>query len=151
MKARTLTRETILNVDAQDRGFPEFRVGDSVEVSVIVTEGNKERVQVFAGDVIAMRGQGISQMFTVRRQSVNNIWVEKIFPLFSPIITDIKVTRRGKVRRAKLYYLRDRIGKAARITELVLTKEQKEEKRKKAAATKKKAVQKTVEQEAEQE
>lgn len=95
---------------------PDFRPGDTVKVSVRVREGEKERIQVFQGVVIARRGGGTRETFTVRKIS-GGIGVERIFPLHSPIIEGIEVVRRGKVRRAKLYYLRDRRGKAARIEE----------------------------------
>ena len=95
---------------------PAFRVGDSVKVHVKVREGEKDRIQIFQGIVIAMKGGGPGSTFTVRKIS-DGIGVERIFPLFSPIIGKIEVVRRGKVRRAKLYYLRARKGKAARIEE----------------------------------
>jgi len=125
MKASTLTKETICQLGVTERAFPKFRVGDTIAVSQIVKEGVKERIQVFQGDVLAMRGAGASTMFTVRRISANNVPVERIYPYFSPIIDSIKVIKRGCVRRAKLNYIRDRVGKAARIKEKVLTKEQK--------------------------
>ncbi len=96
--------------------IPEFRPGDSVRVHVKVVEGNKSRVQVFAGVVIARDGKGITEAFTVRKVSYGT-GVERTFPLHSPIIDHIEVERRGDVRRAKLYYLRDRRGKAAKIKE----------------------------------
>lgn len=96
---------------------PEFHVGDTVNVSVRIVEGEKERIQVFTGTVIGRRGSGISETFTVRR-IVNNEGVERIFPVHSPKVAGIEVVRRGKVRRAKLYYLRERIGKATRLKEL---------------------------------
>jgi large subunit ribosomal protein L19 len=95
---------------------PEFRAGDTVKVHVRVVEGDKERIQVFQGVVIARRGGGTRETFTVRKVS-GGIGVERIFPLHSPILDKIEVVRLGKVRRAKLYYLRDRRGKAARIEE----------------------------------
>ncbi len=95
---------------------PAFNVGDSVKIHVRVREGEKDRIQVFQGTVIARKGGGISSTFTVRKVS-DGIGVERIFPLHSPIIGKIEVMRRGKVRRAKLYYLRSRRGKAARIEE----------------------------------
>lgn len=91
----------------------DFCVGDTVVVDYQITEGKKSRVQPFEGIVIARKGMGISKTFTVRRIGVNNIGVERIFPLFSPNIKNVRVKSRGKVRRAKLYYLRDRVGKAA--------------------------------------
>lgn len=133
MKAANYSKETILEIGTESRNFPDFRVGDSVEVSLFVTEGSKERLQSFAGDVIAYRRHGIATTFTVRRIGANNVGVEKIFPYYSPIINAIKVLKRGRVRRAKLFYVRDRIGKAARIREKILTKEQKEAAAAKAA------------------
>jgi len=96
---------------------PEFRIGDTVNVSVRIIEGEKERTQVFAGVVIARRGHGISESFTVRR-IVNNEGVERVFPVHSPKISGIEVVRHGRVRRAKLYYLRDRVGKSTRLKEI---------------------------------
>ncbi len=95
---------------------PAFRVGDSVKVHVKVKEGEKDRIQVFQGMVIAMKGGGTGGTFTVRKIS-DGVGVERIFPLHSPIINRVEVMRRGRVRRAKLYYLRERRGKAARIEE----------------------------------
>ncbi len=97
-------------------GLPAFAPGDSVRVHVKVREGEKERIQIFAGVVIARRGGGSRETFTVRKMS-SGIGVERIFPLHSPVIDRIEVERRGAVRRAKLYYLRERKGKAARIDE----------------------------------
>lgn len=94
--------------------IPDFRPGDNVRVHVKIIEGDKERIQVFQGDVIARRGTGIGSTFTVRKIS-SGISVERIFPLHSPNITKIQVMRKGDVRRAKLYYLRERRGKKARI------------------------------------
>ncbi len=98
--------------------IPEFRPGDTVKVHVKVTEGNRSRVQVFEGVVIARRGSGIRETFTVRKISFNAVGVERTFPVHAPVIDRIEVVRRGKVRRAKLYYLRDRVGKKAKIKEL---------------------------------
>jgi len=95
---------------------PSFNVGDTVRVSVKVIEGTRERIQVFEGVVIAKRHGGISETFTVRRLSFG-IGVERTFPVHSPKITKVDVVRRGKVRRAKLYYLRGRTGKAAKVKE----------------------------------
>jgi large subunit ribosomal protein L19 len=94
----------------------DFNIGDTVRIMVRVVEGNKEREQAFQGVVIKKRGGGAGETFTVRKIS-SGIGVERVFPANSPNIKSIKVMRRGKVRRAKLYYLRDRIGKAARIKE----------------------------------
>ena len=97
-------------------GVPEFRPGDTVRVHVKVVEGNKERIQVFQGVVIGRKGGGIRETFTARKVS-GGVGVERVFPLHSPSIDRIEVVRRGKVRRAKLYYLRNLQGKAARIRE----------------------------------
>ncbi len=99
----------------EDRGW-DFNVGDTVRVMVRVVEGNKEREQAFQGVVIKQRGSGAGRTFTVRKVS-SGIGVERVFPVHSPNIKSVKVVRRGRVRRAKLYYLRDRVGKAARIRE----------------------------------
>ncbi|MEA5154636.1 50S ribosomal protein L19 [Raineyella sp.] len=96
--------------------IPDFRPGDSVKVHVKVVEGNRSRVQVFAGVVIARAGGGLQETFTARKVSFG-VGVERTFPVHSPIIEKIEVDRRGDVRRAKLYYLRDRRGKAAKIKE----------------------------------
>lgn len=96
--------------------IPEFNIGDTVKVDVKVVEGQRTRTQAFQGIVIQRRGSGIGETFTVRKVS-QGIGVERIFPLHSPNVTSIKVLRRGKVRRAKLYYLRGLKGKAARIAE----------------------------------
>ena len=96
--------------------IPKFRAGDTVDVHVRVTEGGRSRVQVFQGIVIARKGHGVKETFTVRKISFG-VGVERTFPLHSPTIEEIKVVQRGDVRRAKLYYLRDRVGKAARVPE----------------------------------
>ncbi len=95
---------------------PEFEVGDTVEVLVKLVEGERERTQAFTGTVIARKGSGLREVFTVRR-IVQGEGVERVFPLHSPFVTDVKVVRRGRVRRAKLYYLRDRVGKRTRVKE----------------------------------
>lgn len=92
----------------------DFRIGDTVNVSVRIVEGDKERIQVFSGVVIGRKGSGISETFTVRR-IVNNQGVERTFPVHSPKVAGIEIVRGGKVRRAKLYFLRDRVGKATRL------------------------------------
>jgi len=99
----------------EDRSF-DFSVGDTVKVMVRVVEGNKEREQAFQGVVIKHKGGGAGETFTVRKIS-SGIGVERVFPVHSPNLKSVTVVRRGKVRRSKLYYLRDRIGKAARIKE----------------------------------
>ena len=98
--------------------IPDFAPGDTVRVNVRVVEGGRERVQIFEGVVIARNGGGARSSFTVRKLSFG-VGVERIFPLHAPIIQSIEVVRRGDVRRAKLYYLRDRVGKAARIKEKI--------------------------------
>ena len=100
---------------------PKFHVGDTLDVSVRIKEGDRERVQVFTGTCIARKGSGSRETFTVRRL-VQTEGVERVFPLHSPRIVDVKVRRRGKVRRAKLYYLRGRTGRAAKVKELLETK-----------------------------
>ena len=100
------------------QSVPEFRVGDTVKVSAKIKEGNRERIQVFEGTVIKRQGGSNRETFTVRKNS-NGVGVEKTWPLHSPTIEKIEVIRRGKVRRAKLNYLRDRVGKKAKVKELV--------------------------------
>lgn len=95
---------------------PQFSIGDTVDVHVKIVEGGKERVQVFTGTVISQKGRGVNEMFTVRR-IVNEEGVERIFPLHSPNVTKVDVKRSGVVRRSKLYFLRDRSGKATRLRE----------------------------------
>lgn len=96
--------------------LPEFQIGDTVDVHTRIIEGEKERIQVFSGTVIMRRGAGINETFTVRR-IVNNEGVERIFPRHSPFIAKLVVKRGGEARRAKLFYLRERVGKAVRLTE----------------------------------
>ncbi len=110
-----------LKVIAQDNikpEVPQFSIGDTVRVSVNIREGQRERIQNFEGTVIAKRGSGVSETFTVRRLSYG-VGIERVFPLHSPNVVDVKVIRYGKVRRAKLYYLRDRVGKAAKVKESI--------------------------------
>lgn len=95
---------------------PDVRVGDTVRVHLKVKEGSRERIQIFEGTVIAKKHGGINETFTVRRVSYG-VGVEKVFPLYSPVIERVETIRKGKVRRAKLYYLRDRVGKAAKVKE----------------------------------
>ena len=98
--------------------IPEFKAGDTLKVFVKIKEGEKFRIQLFEGVCIARKGSGISESFTVRKISYQ-VGVERTFPVNSPIIEKMEVTRRGKVRRAKLFYLRDRVGKAAKVKELL--------------------------------
>lgn len=98
--------------------LPSFNVGDNVKVHQLIKEGNRERVQVFEGTVIKKQNGGLRETFTVRRVAYGT-GVEKTFPINAPMIQKIEVSRRGKVRRAKLFYLRDRVGKAAKVKELL--------------------------------
>ena len=113
-----MTNKLIQQIEKQymKAEVPQFRVGDTVDVHTRIIEGDKERVQIFAGTVIMKKGAGINETFTVRR-IVNNEGVERIFPLHSPFISKVVVRRSGETRRAKLFYLRQRVGKAVRLTE----------------------------------
>ena len=104
--------------DSVKAEIPQFRIGDTVKVSVNIREGQRERIQMFEGTVIAKRGSGVAETFTVRRVSYG-VGIERVFPIHSPNVRKVEVVRRGKVRRAKHYYLRDRVGKAAKVKELV--------------------------------
>ena len=112
--------DIIKNIEAAQlkSDLPEFRVGDTVKGYNKIKEGNRERIQIFEGTVIKRQNGGARETFTVRKNS-NGVGVEKTWPVHSPIVEKIEVVRRGKVRRAKLYYLRDRVGKAAKVKELV--------------------------------
>jgi large subunit ribosomal protein L19 len=112
---QTLDQEQVKKL-TEGRAVPEFGAGDTIKVSVKVIEGERERVQAFEGVCIARKNAGVNSNFTLRKISYGE-GVERVFPLYSPRITAIEVVRRGKVRRAKLYYLRGRTGKAARIVE----------------------------------
>ena len=103
-----------LNADAIRTDLPVFSIGDTVNVHVRIREGEKERIQVFSGTLMTRKGRGINEMITVRRV-VDDIGVERTWPLNSPSISTIEVVRRGDARRAKLYYLRDRVGKSRRL------------------------------------
>jgi large subunit ribosomal protein L19 len=119
----TLEREQAAKLNAI-RQIPDFQPGDTLQVNVKVVEGERSRVQAYEGVCIARSGAGINENFTVRKISYGE-GVERVFPVYSPMIDSVKVVRRGKVRRAKLYYLRDRRGKAARIVERAETAEAK--------------------------
>ncbi|HGZ71169.1 MAG TPA: 50S ribosomal protein L19 [Nitratifractor sp.] len=110
--------ESFEKAQIESKEVPEFRAGDTVNVAVRIKEGNKERVQNYEGVCISLRGEGAGKTFTVRKIGANNVGVERIFPIYSESIESIKVVRRGRVRRAKLFYLRNLRGKAARIKEL---------------------------------
>ena len=101
---------------SEGKEYPDFRPGDTIAVSVVVKEGDRERIQIFEGVCISRSGEGINQNFTVRKISYGE-GVERVFTLFSPLVDSIKLVRKGKVRRSKLYYLRSRRGKSARIAE----------------------------------
>lgn len=113
---QTIIRD--LEQEQLKQDIPAFRVGDSVKVHEKITEGKRERVQIFEGLVIKRQGGGVQERFTVRKLS-NGIGVEKTFPINSPKIVKIEVSRHGKVRRARLYYIRDRVGKAAKVKERI--------------------------------
>ena len=108
--------ENVEKAHLKKDNVPQFDIGDTVDVATRIIEGDKERIQVFSGTVIMRKGRGINETFTVRR-IVNNEGVERIFPLHSPFISKVTVKRSGESRRAKLFYLRDRVGKAVRLTE----------------------------------
>lgn len=97
---------------------PELNIGDTVKIHNRIKEGNRERIQMFEGTIIAKHGGGISETFTVRRVTYG-VGVEKTFPVHSPNVEKVEITRRGKIRRAKLYYLRDRVGKSAKVKERI--------------------------------
>ncbi|HIU81201.1 MAG TPA: 50S ribosomal protein L19 [Candidatus Ornithoclostridium faecavium] len=108
----------IIEKEAMKTNLPELSIGDTVKVWVKVVEGNRERLQAFEGIIIAFKNGSVRETFTVRRLSFG-VGVERTFPLHSPKIDHIDIVRHGKVRRAKLYYLRDRVGKAARLKEVI--------------------------------
>lgn len=108
----------IIAGDSMKETTPVFSIGDTIRVDVKIREGERERIQAFEGTVIAKKGSGVAETFTVRRVAYG-VGVERVFPLHSPNVAAIKVVRRGKVRRSKLYYLRDRVGKAAKVKELI--------------------------------
>ncbi len=106
----------LIDIDSMQADIPHFGPGDELKVHVRVVEGTRERIQIFQGNVIARQGSGLTETFTVRKVSFQ-VGVERIFPLHSPIIAKIELMRKADIRRAKLYYLRDRKGKAAKIKE----------------------------------
>ena len=113
------------HIEELGKDLPEFAPGDTLRVNVKVREGERERIQAFEGVCIARSGRGLNESFTVRKISFGE-GVERVFPVYSPLVDSITVTRRGKVRRAKLYYLRDRRGKSARIAEKVDRRQKKD-------------------------
>ena len=110
--------ESFENAQVAGKQVPEFRAGDTLRVALRIKEGDKSRVQNFEGICIARRGTGTGETFIVRKIGANSVGVERIFPIYSENIEEITLVRRGRVRRSKLFYLRDRRGKAARIKEL---------------------------------
>jgi len=117
-----LTKQTIAYMDLPERKFDKFGVGDMIVVAQKIKDSsdpNKDRIQNFQGTVIAITNRGISSMFTVRKMSANGVHVERIFPFYAPFIDHVKLVHRGKVRRAKLYYVRHKVGKKSIIQKLV--------------------------------
>jgi large subunit ribosomal protein L19 len=110
--------ENFENAQIAEKNIPDFRAGDTVRLAVTIKEGDKTRVQDYEGVCIAIRGEGTGKTIMVRKIGANGVGIERIFPIYSESINEIKVIRRGRVRRAKLYYLRDLAGKKARIKEL---------------------------------
>jgi large subunit ribosomal protein L19 len=110
--------ESFEKAQIAEKNVPDFRAGDTLRVAVEIKEGDKTRIQNFEGVCIARRGQGTGETFMVRKIGANSVGVERIFPIYTDSIQEITVLRRGRVRRAKLFYLRERRGKAARIKEL---------------------------------
>jgi len=117
-RSRTMTKLDAFAREQLKETVPSFNIGDTIRVHNKIKEGTRERIQMFEGTVIARRGSGISETFTVRRVSYG-CGVEKTFPLHSPHVEKVDIIRRGKVRRAKLYYLRDRVGKSSKVKELI--------------------------------
>ena len=110
--------ENFENAQTAEKNVPQFRAGDTLRLAVTIKEGDKTRVQNYEGVCIALRGEGTGKTMTVRKVGANGVGIERIFPIFSDSINEIKVLRRGRVRRAKLFYLRNLAGKKARIKEL---------------------------------
>ena len=108
----------MISESSMKQEVPEVAIGDTVKVHVRIKEGDKSRIQIFEGTVFAMKHGGISRTFTVRRVA-HGCGIERVFPLHSPSVAKVELVRHGKVRRAKLYYLRDRVGKAAKVKELI--------------------------------
>lgn len=125
MKSNKINKETIKSLAVKELNFPKFGIGDKVEVALWVQEGANKRIQVFHGNVIARSNNAGSSTFTVRKIGAADVAVERIFPLYSPVIDSIKVVAKAKVRRAKLYYLRHKVGEAAKIAEKVIRKSDK--------------------------
>ena len=122
MKSNKINKETVQSLAVRPLKFDIFGIGDKVEVSQWVQEGESKRIQTFLGNVIARSNNAGSSTFTVRKIAADDVAVERIYPLYSPIIEGIKVVAKAKVRRAKLYYLRSKVGESARIKEKVVKK-----------------------------
>ena len=108
----------VISESSMKKEVPAFNVGDTIKVHVKIQEGDKSRIQIFEGTVIAKKHGGVNETFTVRRVA-HGCGIERVFPLHSPVVEKVEVIRRGKVRRAQLYYLRDRVGKAAKVKEQI--------------------------------
>ena len=108
----------LISESGMKKEVPEINIGDTVKVHVRITEGDKSRIQVFEGTVIAKKHGGINETFTVRRVA-HGCGIERVFPVHSPVVEKVELVRAGRVRRAKLYYLRDRVGKAAKVKEAI--------------------------------
>ncbi len=122
MKSNKINKETVQLLAVSERGFPAFGIGDKIEVSQWVQEGDSKRIQTFLGNVIAKSNNAGSSTFTVRKIGADDVAVERIYPFYSPIIQSIKLVAKGRVRRAKLYYIRDKVGEASKIKEKVVRK-----------------------------
>ena len=122
MKSKKINKETIQDLAVRETKFDAFGIGDVIEISQWVIEGTTKRIQAFRGNLIAQSRNAGSSTITVRKISADGIAVEKIYPLYSPVIDAIKLISKGKVRRAKLYYVRHKVGKAANIKEKIVKK-----------------------------
>lgn len=123
MKSKKLNKETIQSIATRDLSYPKFDIGDVIEVAQWIKEGDAEkRIQLFKGNVIAKNNNAASSTFTVRKNAADGVAVERIFPLYSPVIDSIKLVAKARVRRAKLYYIRDKVGSDAVIKEKVVRK-----------------------------
>lgn len=122
MKSNKINKETVQLLAVRELSFPAFGIGDKIEVAQWVQEGDNKRIQTFVGNVIAKSNNAGSSTFTVRKIGADDVAVERIYPLYSPIIDSIKVIAQAKVRRAKLYYIRHKVGEAAKIKEKVVKK-----------------------------
>lgn len=122
MKSNKFNKETIQSLAVRELNFANFGIGDKIEVSQWVQEGDNKRIQTFLGNVIARNNNAGSSTFTVRKIGADEVAVERIYPLYSPIIESIKIVAKAKVRRAKLYYVRGKVGEASRIKEKIVKK-----------------------------